>query len=803
MIPKVRFIPLGGSGEVGANSYYINWCDKVKILLDCGTKGDGPVYDGLPDFTKMDDKVDYIIITHAHNDHIGGLPFFEKNFLKEGGKIIMTSKTSDIAKLVLNDIGKIMRRKEEKSHVDIFSKGLKKLYSNENIQGILSKDKVIELDYDSEYLICDDVKVRLYDASHVYGSACVYIYDGRHSLFYTGDFNDSPTNIHDGIRLPDAVESDILIMETTNASKGSRHLKLEDKINQLEYYINKVVRNRGRILIPAFALGRTQEILLSIEKLKESNKIDRDIKVYISGGLSKKISEYYFKDNKKPDYKILREGEIPSVGSIAVVTSGFFTKDSIAGQIACVIKEDKNSLILFPSEYAYKEVIESGRSNNWFYDYRCGVEYIDFSAHASFDGIRYLVDKLKPKHTILVHGSLESSNFVSNNMRHKTNFIIPYLNGEEHIFYLLDDGLEHHSSITDRSYIITVGTSLKDRNITNDEEAKKYSAELNTLLNIPSLDLTNSICHLVCTEESNIQAEKIANYLEVMKGVPCCIHKVKVDLREDIISQSMEMSDIISKLSTLLLRCKDGIVVFTGGFKFEVAVSYLLSNLYGVKAYYKHESQSITESSLSLQSIPISLDITPYYGYFPEIVSILNSDYEVAEKILRRLPRNIRNIFAFEGESIRLNNFGSIIYGKLKKVYRDNEREYMGFIKDKVIITEFFTEIWNFEDSKDKLSFFMIGSISNGFNRFLTNLVRSPYVKTIIFGRVVSEGCNYEELRLKFERILSGNKILFKIYYLNKSQTLTLHILKDSISELKRVIGLSRGESLVFEVSKF
>ncbi|MCX7648279.1 MAG: MBL fold metallo-hydrolase, partial [Elusimicrobiales bacterium] len=171
MIPKIQFIPLGGALEVGANSYYINWDNKVSILLDCGTKGDGPTFEGLPDFTKADSKVDYIVISHAHNDHIGGLPFAQRYFLKKNGKIITTPETAEIAGHVLRDSGKIMAVKEEEKKNPIFSKTVRSLYSEENVEN--SVNGIVKLEYGKEFELKDGIKLVLFDASHVHGSACV------------------------------------------------------------------------------------------------------------------------------------------------------------------------------------------------------------------------------------------------------------------------------------------------------------------------------------------------------------------------------------------------------------------------------------------------------------------------------------------------------------------------------------------------------------------------------------------------------------------------------------------------------
>ncbi|NLH40182.1 MAG: MBL fold metallo-hydrolase [Elusimicrobia bacterium] len=226
MKPKIRVIPLGGAAEIGANSYYISWEKNdgriFSLLLDAGMRGDGPSVENLPDFSKLDTKVDAVIISHAHNDHIGSLPFVLKNFLKDDGKIYMTSKTSIIAAKTLKDSAKIVSGKGK------FSSVIKKLYSNQNMDDII--DRTIKVDYNNEIKLNDDIRMVFYDAGHVYGSSSILLKDENFSLFYTGDFNCAETFIHNGVRIPDNLTADIMITETTNYSKSEANLKNQEKI---------------------------------------------------------------------------------------------------------------------------------------------------------------------------------------------------------------------------------------------------------------------------------------------------------------------------------------------------------------------------------------------------------------------------------------------------------------------------------------------------------------------------------------------------------------------------------------------
>lgn len=809
MTNKIQFIPLGGGKEVGANSYYINWNNEVKILLDCGIKGDGPTLEGLPDFTKADTKPDFIIISHAHNDHIGALPFAEKFFLNEDGKILMTNLTKEIALPVLTDSGKIMQKDEKRKK---FSETVKKLYSYENIDSLLSK-KTISLDYNQEYSLSDKLKLKFFDAGHVLGSACIYLTDGKTSLLYTGDFNDSKTNIHQGINLPKDLKVDILITESTNGEK-KENLSRQEKINKVSQIINKTLKNKGIILFPSFALGRTQEVLLTINKLKNENIIDKDTKVFISAGLSKKLTEIYSDKNKMDfgKYELINFNDnlrLPR-SSIYIVTSGFFTKQSLAGVIAEHIKNDENSSIIFPSSFAYRQQIKDKKAY-WFENPSCFVDEVDFSAHSSLNGIISLIKTLKPKQTVLIHGDPGSIKNIKNQV--KDFSVNSPENGEELIFYGKDFCENVYDSLRDKSYIITVGTSLQGLNkenkktLENDQEAKKYSAELNTLLNIEDLSLENTVSYLIFTEKSREYALIISKFLEEKKKALSVLIPVKFNLENDLLSHNMEMSDIISCISRLLSRCANTAMIFSGGFKFEAAISYLLSNIYNKDVYYKHEGMDLNSKSLLLQKIPIMIDENVYFNHFDDIKEIINTDYDVALSIYNSLPDNIKNIFTHYNKSIALNNYGVLVYYKVKSSREKKSQSYNSLESFK-INKEYVNKI-KFEDQTDIFPSRSVDNIeklkscvSSDFLKFMHNIITQDYVKRITFGKTsIKNNLNQSDIVLEFLKTSSYKKYEFEVSYKGIKQKLLVELTdRKFVSDFNRIIDMNPETTKTFKV---
>ncbi len=803
MNPKIRIIPLGGVNEVGANSYFIDWNGKTTFLLDCGLRSENsevPTIETLPQIHSIDTEyVDNIIITHAHNDHIGALPFIAKYFLKENGKIIMTEENSEISIVTLQDSEKIMTRKVENKNnnrkdeiKNLFQDSIRKLYSCESINKLFS-NHLKTLKYKEEYNIPGtDIIVSLFDASHVLGSAMVYIRDNDYSLLYTGDFNDKPTFIHNGINLPENLRVDILISETTNGSKTNENNDKRKKLEKLVTLINEAYKNGGQILFPSFALGRTQEILIAIAEAKSKNLIPKDIPVYISAGLSAKTTNIY----KKYGFKIHNFSSTikppRNKTTIFIATSGFFTKDSPSTTYAEeFLSKDNKSVIIFPSNYVYENVIKRLK-----YEYKCKIECIDMSAHSTAEGIEKFIKKLNPSYTILVHGQQDSVNAISRRFI-KTNLKIikPQTNGEEIIFYKKNNTINVvKSSSVKKAYLITVGVSFNnyiknhpDQKIEADKDYKIASAELNTLLNIPKLELKNTVCHLIATnkEESINSAIKIAKYLEEGKDAIAVIHIKKFNLEEGKLSECLKMEDITSGLLKIIMRYKQNIVlIFSGGFKFEVAVGYLLANIFDIEAYYKHEQMKEYSPSIRLQKLPVKIDYESYLPYYNLIENLVYARYSKnIVKVYKNLPESIKKLFNIKKDLIFLNYIGLIVYYALKNYEQIKKKNIFKFI------------IFNSNNSFLTFDQNSVHTPSKEFDVFLNSLIFKGSVKNIKLGKETEIKDFFEKLSVKLITVKQGEVIL-ELKYRKKAAPLTIKTITGYETEILRILDLNSDNKL-------
>ena len=282
----IFFLPIGGGNEIGANSYYLNF-NGNGVILDCGIHPQKTGLESLPNLDLIKDKsVDYCLISHAHQDHIGSLPFLVKRFPYV--KIITTPQTRALAELTLHNSVSILKKEIEENDFDF--------YSHDEVDLLIKM-----IDY-KEYLNPFElnsynqqkgakVNCAFYDAGHILGSAGVLLENNDCKIFYTGDINLEAQTLLPGANLPET-KIDTLILETTYGATDSE-LLLDWNSESLRFAkeANNILNNGGSILIPVFSLGKTQEMLATIWQLMQKRKLTT-VDVY-TGGLGTKINLSY------------------------------------------------------------------------------------------------------------------------------------------------------------------------------------------------------------------------------------------------------------------------------------------------------------------------------------------------------------------------------------------------------------------------------------------------------------------------------------------------------------------------------
>lgn len=263
---KIRF--LGGTKEVGRSCVHLD-TDRSNILLDCGLKQDE--ISEYPDLAGVG-AVDSVILSHAHIDHTGGLPLLSnKGLFREDASIFCTPPTATIAKTLLWDSYKLQKACWDEEGKDY-------PFDEKDVKEILERIKTVP--YQS-FSVTEDVEAEFGNAGHILGSAWVLVKAGGKTILYSGDIGEGRSN-----HLPRAEEapnSNVLITESTYG--GTRqHESFSDVCNEL---INLASRNIP-VLIPSFAVGRSQEIL---RLLKTREEID-DSRIFYDGMITDLMPTY-------------------------------------------------------------------------------------------------------------------------------------------------------------------------------------------------------------------------------------------------------------------------------------------------------------------------------------------------------------------------------------------------------------------------------------------------------------------------------------------------------------------------------
>jgi len=274
---KVQFY--GASGDVTGSSYILTSENNEQLLIDLGMfqGSDEMVSHNYKSLGFKPAELSGVVLTHAHLDHCGRLPLLV--FGGYFGKIYMTRATRALVEVILNDAAKVAQESVERQP----------LFGYEEVDKVL--EMIEEVDYDIPITI-GSMQITLRDAGHILGSASVEITDtsDNKTIVFSGDLGNSPEDI---IRPTTYIEkADFVVMETTY---GSTDHPQEDSTAILAEEIQGVEKNGGVLLIPAFSIERTQELLHRIHHLKKDKKILPTTPVFLDGPMGQRAT-IIFKD---------------------------------------------------------------------------------------------------------------------------------------------------------------------------------------------------------------------------------------------------------------------------------------------------------------------------------------------------------------------------------------------------------------------------------------------------------------------------------------------------------------------------
>ncbi|MBN1875501.1 MAG: MBL fold metallo-hydrolase [Anaerolineae bacterium] len=287
---KIRF--LGGVGTVTGSMYLVR-TNRHNILLECGLyQGKRQeAYKRNHKFSLDIRRLNAVVLSHAHIDHSGNLP----NLVNQGydGPIYCTHATRELCAAMLPDSGRIQEqdiiyanKQRKRQNLPLMDP----LYTE--AEALDSLRYFVSVGYNRPVKIARDIYVTFLDAGHILGSAMILLETKEHGrlirLLFTGDLGQPGLPIvRDPVPMP---PTDVLMIESTYGNR--EHPPIQDTRRQLETIVNRVVERGGRIIIPAFAIGRTQDIVYDLHQLSYEQRIP-DIPIYVDSPLATNVTEIF------------------------------------------------------------------------------------------------------------------------------------------------------------------------------------------------------------------------------------------------------------------------------------------------------------------------------------------------------------------------------------------------------------------------------------------------------------------------------------------------------------------------------
>ena len=280
---------LGAAGEVTGSCCLIE-AQGLRLLVDCGMFQGGREADArnYAPFSFDPGSIDLVLLTHAHIDHSGLLPRLVAQGFR--GRIHTTAATADLLEVMLADSAHIQARELEwRSKAGARDAGRPPLYTMAEVQRTLRQ--LSPVDYDNEIAPHPGLRCRFRDAGHIIGSAIIelWVNDGgaTHKLVFSGDLGQPSRPL---VRDPTPIDSaDVLVVESTYGNR--LHKNLDDTLAELEYAVtDTLVRKKGNVIIPAFAVGRTQEILYLLVDLYRQGRMP-EMDIYVDSPMALKATD--------------------------------------------------------------------------------------------------------------------------------------------------------------------------------------------------------------------------------------------------------------------------------------------------------------------------------------------------------------------------------------------------------------------------------------------------------------------------------------------------------------------------------
>jgi len=433
----VNITNLNPDTDIGASAWLVE-LDEHRILLDAGMHPKREGRAAMPTFNKADTHdVDAIAITHCHHDHVGALPMACRHYPK--AHVLMTELSYLLVERVLHNSVNVMTRQRDELGIKEYP-----LYTHDELDDMAPRFQGFKYNREIEWAAYHKARagapsptLEFFDAGHTLGSAGVLLRGKKETLFFTGDVCFHDQTILKSARFED-VKADVMIMETTRGNRDVPPSQTRaSEMERLVAAIHEGLKKKGCVMIPSFALGRTQEILATLALLMREGKLKKQ-PIYI-GGLGRVFTEIYDIEahrmhrqhtnlnlNEALQLIVLEKGQADTMklggGKIFVITAGMMSENTAAHDLAKRMIGDERQSIFFvgyadPDSPAGR--LKAAKQGETFVfspsagrvTKKCDVQDFDLTAHANREDLMELVGQVSPRAILLGHGDEAARNW--------------------------------------------------------------------------------------------------------------------------------------------------------------------------------------------------------------------------------------------------------------------------------------------------------------------------------------------------------------------------------------------------------
>jgi Cft2 family RNA processing exonuclease len=426
----MRIINLNPAADIGASAWFVD-IEGNRLLMDTGVHPKREGRSSLPLYHLIqNEELDAIAISHCHHDHVGSLPVALRFFPR--AHVMMSELSYFLVERVLHNSVNVMTRQRDELGIREYP-----LFSHDEVDDIEPQFQGFRLNREIDWAAFHKTRagdlsptLEFHDAGHALGSAGLMVRGQKETLFYTGDVCFHDQTILKAARFQD-IKADVLVMETTRGNRAvPEGFNRQSETERLTQAIERGLERNGCVLIPTFALGRTQEILALLAVLMAEGRLRRQ-PIYI-GGLGRVFTEIYDLESHRthrqlPELQlhealnliVLEPGQADKMkltgGRIFVITAGMMSENTAAHTLGLRMIGDEQQSVLFVG-YTDPDTpggrLRAAKPGETFIfspsggevTRRCHVEDFDLTAHANREQLLDFVGQVNPRTVLLAHG---------------------------------------------------------------------------------------------------------------------------------------------------------------------------------------------------------------------------------------------------------------------------------------------------------------------------------------------------------------------------------------------------------------